>query len=247
MYHESLDDEKLRLLAFEDRWHFVALLCCKAKGILDDGSIDLIRRKVAVKLGLAIRELDEVARRLDEVDLIDKDTLQPLAWDSRQCQSDKDETNAERQQRYRDAHKAPVTPRNALRNGEVTGIDAEEDKDKEEDKYKKTRASAPPDGVSVSVWADFKAVRKAKRMALTDTAIKLIRNQAENAGYTLQQALEICCERGWASFNSDWLDKVKPGAATETAYQRSKRELYERATGQNTQPPQFVEVLGALQ
>ena len=61
LYAETIDDEKLRLLAFEDRWHFVALLCCKAQGLLDSSDA-LMRRKVAVKLGLAIRELDEVAR-----------------------------------------------------------------------------------------------------------------------------------------------------------------------------------------
>lgn len=76
LYAETIDDEKLRLLAFEDRWHFIALLCCKAQGLLD-GSDALMRRKVAVKLGLAIRELDEVVRRLAEVGLIDAATLEP--------------------------------------------------------------------------------------------------------------------------------------------------------------------------
>lgn len=76
LYAEAVDDEKLRLLAFEDRWHFVALLCCKAQGLLDPGD-PLMRRKVAVKLGLAIRELEEAARRLEEVGLVDAETLQP--------------------------------------------------------------------------------------------------------------------------------------------------------------------------
>lgn len=76
MYAEAVDDEKLRLLAFEDRWHFVALLCCKAQGLLD-GTDVLTRRKVAVKLGLDSRELEEVARRLAEVGLIDAETLEP--------------------------------------------------------------------------------------------------------------------------------------------------------------------------
>lgn len=77
MWSEAVDDEKLRLLAFEDRWHFVAILCCKAQGLLDDPG-ELMQRKVAVKLGLRLRELDEVARRLAEVGLIDITTLQPL-------------------------------------------------------------------------------------------------------------------------------------------------------------------------
>lgn len=87
LYNEAIDDEKLRLLAFEDRWHFIALLCCKNLGLLEDNS-DLGRRKVAVKLGLDLRELGEVARRLSEVGLIDRETMQPLHWDKRQFKSD---------------------------------------------------------------------------------------------------------------------------------------------------------------
>lgn len=78
LYTETVDDEKLRLLAFEDRWHFVALLCCKGSGLLDSGDDDsLLRRKLAVKLGLSVREFEEVAGRLSEVALIDAETLQP--------------------------------------------------------------------------------------------------------------------------------------------------------------------------
>jgi len=77
MWSEAVDDEKLRLLAFEDRWHFIALLCVKAQGLLDDPG-ELMLRKVAVKLGLQLRELDEVARRLAEVGLVDIATLQPI-------------------------------------------------------------------------------------------------------------------------------------------------------------------------
>jgi hypothetical protein len=86
-YAEAVDDEKLRLLAYEDRWHFVAILCCQAQGLLDPGDT-LMWRKVAVKLGLQTRELEEVARRLAEVGLIDPQTLHPLAWEKRQYKTD---------------------------------------------------------------------------------------------------------------------------------------------------------------
>lgn len=88
-YADMVDDEKLRLLAFEDRWHFVALLCCKRSGLLDHGdSHDLLWRKVSVKLGIHLRELEAVAGRLSEVGLIDPKTFQPLAWEERQFESD---------------------------------------------------------------------------------------------------------------------------------------------------------------
>lgn len=86
MYAEAVDDEKLRLLAFEDRWHFVALLCLKAQGTLDSDAPHRERR-IALKLGLQLPQLDELKRRLIEVRLIDED-WQPLNWGKRQFESD---------------------------------------------------------------------------------------------------------------------------------------------------------------
>ena len=100
MYSEAVDDDKLRLLAFEDRWHFVAILCCKTQGVLDCHP-ETLERRVAVKLGLQLRDADEVKRRLMEVDLID-DNWQPVNWDKRQPTSDGDPTNSERQRRFRE-------------------------------------------------------------------------------------------------------------------------------------------------
>lgn len=131
LYTEIIDDEKLGLLAFEDRWHYVALLCLKGKGVLDEeADPELLMRKVAYKLGLTCSETEKVAARLAKMGLIDADTFQPLAWETRQYESDFDSTNAERQKRYRERKKgvtAPVTDSNAL----ITGIDTDTDTDTE--------------------------------------------------------------------------------------------------------------------
>lgn len=101
MWVDAVDDEKLKLLAFEDRWHFVALLCCKRKGMLDAPDTAAMRdRKVGAKLGLADRERDEVRRRLMDVGLVDEN-WQPLAWGKRQFVSDVDLTATERKRRQR--------------------------------------------------------------------------------------------------------------------------------------------------
>lgn len=97
LYHRMIDDEKLRLLAFEDRWHFVALCCLKADGLLDEERNQLWERKVAVKLGVQLRELDEISRRLMEVGLIDAQ-LNPVSWDELQYKSD---NSTSRVQAYR--------------------------------------------------------------------------------------------------------------------------------------------------
>lgn len=99
-YTKMVDDEKLRLLAFEDRWHFIAILCLKGQGVLD-ASDPLMMRKAAVKMGLDLRSLEEVARRLAEVGLIEQATLQPIKWESLQQRSDADPTATERKQRQR--------------------------------------------------------------------------------------------------------------------------------------------------
>jgi hypothetical protein len=247
MYHEALDDEKLRLLACEDRWHFVALLCCKAKGILDEDGA-LLKRKVAVKLGLSTSELDEVSRRLAEVGLIEQASLQPLSWDFRQMQSDKDETNAQRQSRYRAAHKQSITDSNALRNAPVTGIDTEGDTDKEEEEEEREKtapakrsptprkpAIAKPDSVDQQTWDDWLTLRKAKKAPVTLTTVEGAANEATKAGMSLEAFLKVWCRRGSQGLEAAWLKDSERATATsapaETTYQRSMRERYEEATG----------------
>ena len=61
-----------------------------------------------------------------------------------------------------------------------------------------------PSDVSQKVWQDFLAVRKTKRLALTGTALDGIKREADKAGLTLEQAITVCCETGWAGFRSDW-------------------------------------------
>ena len=198
-YTEMVDDAKLRLLAFEDRWHFVALLCCKGAGLLDEQDDPLLRRKVAVKLGLALRELDEVARRLAEVGLIDLDTLQPLAWEDRQFKSD---NSTERVRAYRERMK---------REGNVseTTQEAETETDNSKSKGKSRRASAPPvskpDGVSDRTWADWLALRKAKRAPVTETVVAEAAREAAKAGMPLERFLAVWCARGSQGLQADWL------------------------------------------
>ena len=142
LYHEIVDDDKIRLLAFEDRWHYIAILCCKRKGILDDDqSTDMLHRRLSVRLGLQVRELEELKRRLVEVGLVDSE-WQPTAWTERQKLSDGDSTAAERKRRQRErasqTAESNVTDVSRVTNcdshGEVTRL--------EESRLDKSRESA---------------------------------------------------------------------------------------------------------
>lgn len=66
---------------------------------------------------------------------------------------------------------------------------------------------ATPDGVNESLWNDFLKVRKEKKLALTQTALKGIEREAKNCNKSLSEVLQICCENGWAGFKANWLEK----------------------------------------
>jgi len=70
---------------------------------------------------------------------------------------------------------------------------------------KKATSVAPPEGVSDSVWQEFKTLRKAKKAPITQRAIDAITNEAQKAGWTLEKALEECVVRGWQAFKAEWV------------------------------------------
>lgn len=91
-----------------------------------------------------------------------------------------------------------------------------------------------PVDVSEEVWLSFVTVRKAKRAAITDLAILGIRREAVKAGLSLDQALTVCCERGWASFKADWINQNAPRAGPK---QTANSALFASMTHLH-QPPQ---------
>lgn len=117
LYNHMVDDEKLRLLAFEDRWHFVALCCLCSDGLLSEPDCELRTRKIAVKLGVQVRELDEITRRLREVGLIDE-SMAPCAWDELQYRSD---ISTNRVKKYREKQR-----RNGVKRCETVSVTAQE-------------------------------------------------------------------------------------------------------------------------
>lgn len=86
-------------------------------------------------------------------------------------------------------------------------------------------------GVSEQTAKDFIDLRTKKKKTITETVIKLILNQSQKAGITLERALQICTSRGWESFKADWawqdtnaeLDQLfSPAQSTEQVAQESQ-------------------------
>lgn len=62
-------------------------------------------------------------------------------------------------------------------------------------------------GVKKQTAKDWLALRKAKSAPVTETVFDLAMVAAKQAGVTLQQALEICCVRGWTGYKAEWIKK----------------------------------------
>jgi len=71
--------------------------------------------------------------------------------------------------------------------------------------HNKKHIVVTPEGVSDSVWQDFVTLRKSKKAAITETAIKGLIREANKASIPLEDAIRICCERGWVGFKADWI------------------------------------------
>jgi hypothetical protein len=84
-------------------------------------------------------------------------------------------------------------------------LETETETETETKKEKKATSVAMPDGISQSVWEDFKTLRKAKKAPVTQRVIDGMQEQADLAGWTLEKAMEECCIRGWQSFKAEWV------------------------------------------
>lgn len=70
---------------------------------------------------------------------------------------------------------------------------------------------------------DWLAIRKTKKLPLTQTALKTIQSEADKAGVTLANAIEIAASNSWAGFKASWLQNQ---AAQEAKQPESFIELH---------------------
>lgn len=107
-------------------------------------------------------------------------------------------------------------------------------RDKSRDKPKKTASFIPPiDSTLLDSWL---IVRRAKRAGImTKIAWDGLVREASKAGITPEQAVTICCERSWTSFNSSWnwkpISNNNSSLSIAEQNEQNKRKAYERLFG----------------
>ena len=60
-------------------------------------------------------------------------------------------------------------------------------------------------GADKLILKDWLKVRKSKKAANTETALKGFLNKVDKSDYTLNEVIKICAEEGWKGFNQDWI------------------------------------------
>lgn len=73
----------------------------------------------------------------------------------------------------------------------------------------------------VSDWLRVRAKLKATN---TKTAFSLFMGQVAKSGYTVNQALEVCCARSWKGFDAEWVKDIKPSEQSQPSISREEAE-----------------------
>lgn len=95
-------------------------------------------------------------------------------------------------------------------------------------------------GCSEQVAKDFCVLRQEKKAPVTETALNLISSQATKAGIGFVQAVEICINRSWQSFNASWKWRDdQPAATSKPTVQQTPRfgDLLKDKTIRDVTPP----------
>ena len=74
-----------------------------------------------------------------------------------------------------------------------------------------------PEGVSEQTWADWTALRKAKRAPVNATTIRGAEEEAQKAGMTLESFLRVWCLRGSQGLQAAWLSPAERTSADRSA------------------------------
>ena len=95
-----------------------------------------------------------------------------------------------------------------------------------------------PDDVDPQTWADWLALRKAKRAPVTVTVVNGAREEADKAGMTLDAFLQVWCRRGSQGLEAGWLkpdERVTQSRVVPISYaqqdEQARRRRWEEMTG----------------
>src|ERR1044072_8065424 len=215
MYSEFASDPKVQSMSEAMQRRLMMLLCLRCSNTL----VTLQDDEIAFALRISDEELAETKAVFMRKGFVNE-VWEIANWDKRQFVSD---SSAPRVAAYRERQKqakehacnVTVTPQIQNR------TDTEQIQNIEEEKPQAAPAapkySALDDlvarGVDLQTANDWLAVRKAKKSPPTKTALDGVFRELTKAGMEIPSGIQLCCERGWAGFNPEWINKGSNGKA----------------------------------
>lgn len=101
-------------------------------------------------------------------------------------------------------------------------------------------------GVDDLVADDFLNLRKRKRAAVTATALRGLVKEADKAGMTLNDALAMCCVKGWQGFDAAWV-AVSARASPRQTINDQRAEVIEVLTGKKRDERREIDITGQVE
>lgn len=204
LYNDIVDNHKIRMLAFEDRWHFIAIMACHSQEL--GGGDEFFERSLAIKLGVQLRELEEIQRRLMDVNLIDANWI-PIGWDDRQFLSDNSKA---RVKKYREKQRLSKSVTGVKRdcNVTVTVQDTDTDTDTEQKQNKSISnqekkiilARVAALGIDSDLWDEYLKTRKRLKATNTPRGLRTLLGRIEkfaSQGRDATAMIEEANAQGW--------------------------------------------------
>lgn len=94
--------------------------------------------------------------------------------------------------------------------------------------------------INPQIVSDYLAVRKAKKAPpVSQTVFDGLVRESGKAGYSLEQALIVCCERNWVGFNAAWV--VDKNIVNIHAEKDRQRKEYNKLTNEKLKQKLFGE------
>lgn len=79
-------------------------------------------------------------------------------------------------------------------------------------------------GIPEGIVSDWMKVRKNKKATNTETALKRILTQISKAKISPKDAIELCVEKSWSGFESDWYENLKQQSIKKVNYDDNFRK-----------------------
>jgi len=202
LYNDIVDNHKIRMLAFEDRWHFIAIMACHSQEL--GGGDEFFERSLAIKLGVQVRELEEIQRRLMDVNLIDANWI-PIGWDDRQFLSDNSKA---RVKKYREKQRLSKSVTGVKRDCNVTVTVQDTDTDTEQKQNKSISnqekkiilARVAALGIDSDLWDEYLKTRKRLKATNTPRGLRTLLGRIEkfvSQGRDATAMIEEANAQGW--------------------------------------------------